>query len=104
MLAVIKNLKSASGTITEDETFTSNVSGATGTVVDFTAPLLKYTVTSGALEAGDTVTFSGGETAVVVKSDPLTGASSIATNIFTKGKLDYYKLDPNLSKFSRSEK
>tara|TARA_B100000886_G_scaffold335272_1_gene292088 strand:+ start:105 stop:404 length:300 start_codon:yes stop_codon:yes gene_type:complete len=26
------------------------------------------------------------------------------TNIFTKGKLDYYKLDPNLRNFSRSEK
>ena len=25
------------------------------------------------------------------------------SNIFTKGKLDYYKLDPNLRKFSRSE-
>ena len=26
------------------------------------------------------------------------------SNIFTKGKLDYYKLDPNLRKFIRSEK
>ena len=26
------------------------------------------------------------------------------SNIFTKGKLDYYKLDPKLRKFSRSEK
>ena len=32
-------LKTVSGTITEDETFTTNVSGATGTVVDFTAPV-----------------------------------------------------------------
>ena len=92
-------VKSASGTITEDETFTSNVSGATGTVVDFTAPLLKYTVTSGALEAGDTVTFSGGETAVVVKSDPLTGTSSIATNIFTKGR--YISQDGQLSELTK---
>ena len=92
-------VKSASGTITEDETFTSNVSGATGTVVDFTAPLLKYTVTSGVLEVGDTVTFSGGETAVVVKSDPLTGTSSIATNIFTKGK--YISQDGQLSELTK---
>jgi len=92
-------VKSASGSITEDETFTSNVSGATGTVVDFTAPLLKYTVTSGALEAGDTVTFSGGETAVVVKSDPLTGTSSIATNIFTKGR--YISQDGQLSELTK---
>ena len=26
------------------------------------------------------------------------------SNIFTKGKLDFYKLDPKLRKFSRSEK
>ena len=42
-------LKTASGAITEDETFTSNISGATGTVVDFTAPVLKYTVTTSSL-------------------------------------------------------
>ena len=34
-------LKTVSGTISAGETFTSNVSGATGTVIDFTAPLLK---------------------------------------------------------------
>ena len=66
-------LKTASGAITADETFTSNVSGATGTVVDFTYPLLKYTATTSAIVVGDTVTFSGGSTAVVAKSDPLTG-------------------------------
>ena len=60
-------LKTVSGTVTEDETFTSNISGATGTVVDFTAPLLKYTATTSALEVDDTVTFSGGSTAIVVK-------------------------------------
>ena len=55
-------LKTVSGTVTEDETFTSNISGATGTVVDFTAPLLKYTATTSELEVeGDTVTFSGGD-------------------------------------------
>ena len=92
-------VKTVSGTVEEDETFTSNISGATGTVVDFTAPLLKYTVTSGVLEVGDTVTFSGGETAVVVKSDPLTGTSSIATNIFTKGK--YISQDGQLSELTK---
>ena len=52
-------LKTVSGAITEDETFTSNVSGATGTVVGFTAPLLKYTATTSELEVDDTITFSG---------------------------------------------
>ena len=79
-------LKTVSGTVEEDETFTSNISGATGTVVGFTAPLLKYTATTSALEAGDTVTFSGGETAIVVKSDPLTGTTAIDTKITTTGK------------------
>ena len=79
-------LKTVSGTITEDETFTSNISGATGTVIDFTAPLLKYTATTSSLVVDDTVTFSGGETAVVAKSDPLTGTGTIATNITTAGK------------------
>ena len=35
-------LKTVSGTISADETFTSNVSGATGTIISFDAPLLKY--------------------------------------------------------------
>ena len=78
-------LKTVSGTITEDETFTSNVSGATGTVVDFTTPLLKYTATTSSLAVGDTVTFSGGETAVVAKSDPLTATTTIASDISTDG-------------------
>ena len=56
-----------------------NISGATGTVIDFTAPLLKYTATTSALVAGDTVTFSGDSTAVVAKSDPLTGEGSICS-------------------------
>jgi len=92
-------LKTVSGTITEDETFTSNISGATGTVVDFTAPLLKYTATTSSLEAEDTVTFSGGETAIVVKSDPLTGTSAIDTNIFTKGK--YISQDGHVSELTK---
>ena len=37
----------------------ANISGATGTVIDFTAPLLKYTATTSSLVVGDTVTFSG---------------------------------------------
>ena len=92
-------LKTVSGTITEDETFTTNVSGATGTVVDFTAPLLKYTVTTSSLEIGDTVTFSGGETAVVVKSDPLTGTSTIDTSILTKGR--YINQDGHISELTK---
>ena len=92
-------LKTLTGTITEDETFTSSVSGATGTVVDFTAPLLKYTVTTSSLEVGDTITFSGGETAVVAKSDPLTGTTSINPNITTDGK--YINQDGFLSESSK---
>ena len=38
-------LKTVSGAITADETFTTDISGATGTVIDYTAPLLKYTAT-----------------------------------------------------------
>ena len=41
--------------ILEDETFTTDISGATGTVVDFTAPLLKYTATTSSLEVTDTL-------------------------------------------------
>ena len=92
-------LKTVSGSATEDETFTANISGATGTVVDYTAPLLKYTPTTSVLEVGDTVTFSGGETAVVAKSDPLTGTSSIATNITTSGK--YISEDGHVSELTK---
>ena len=80
-------LKTVSGTITADETFTSNISGATGTVVDFTAPLLKYTATTSSLEVDRYgYIFSGASTAVVAKSDPLTGTATIGTNITTDGK------------------
>jgi hypothetical protein len=92
-------LKTVSGAVTEDETFTSNVSGATGTVVDFTSPLLKYTATTSALVVGDTVTFSGGQTAVVSKSDPLTGTGTIAVNITTAGK--YVNQDGHISEGSK---
>ena len=92
-------LKTVSGTITEDETFTSNVSGATGTVEDFTAPLLKYTATTSVLEEGDTVTFSGGETAIVVKSNNLTATTAINTRIQTSGK--YIAQDGHLSELTK---
>jgi hypothetical protein len=92
-------LKTVSGTITTDETFVSNISGATGTVIDFTAPLLKYTATTSALVVDDTVTFSGTETAIVAKSDPLTGTASIAANITTAGK--YINQDGHISEGSK---
>ena len=92
-------LKTASGAITKDETFTTNISGATGTVIDYTAPLLKYTATTSALEVGDTVTFSGLETAVVAKSDPLTGTGTIATSVTTDGK--YVTQDGHVSELSK---
>ncbi len=92
-------LKTVSGTISADETFTSNVSGATGTVIGFTAPLLKYTATTSSLVVNETVTFSGGETAVVAKSDPLTGTGTIATNVTTAGK--YINQDGHISEGSK---
>jgi len=92
-------LKTVSSTITADETFTSNVSGATGTVVDFTAPLLKYTATTSSLDIGETVTFSGGTTAIISKSDPLTGTATIAANITTAGK--YINQDGHISEGSK---
>jgi hypothetical protein len=92
-------IKAVSGAITEGETFTSNISGATGTVVDFTAPLLKYTPTTSNLEIDDTVTFSGGTTAAVSKSDPLTGTGTIDTNIQTVGK--YINQDGFLNESSK---
>ena len=92
-------LKTVSAAITEDETFTSNVSGATGTVVDFTAPLLKYTATTSVLEEDDTVTFSGGTTAIVVKSNNLTATTAINTRIQTAGK--YIAQDGHLSELTK---
>ena len=92
-------LKTVSGTISADETFTSNVSGATGTVVDFTAPLLKYTATTSELVEGDTVTFSGSETAIVAKTDPLTGSATIGAQITTAGA--YINQDGHLSEGSK---
>ena len=92
-------LKTVSGAITEDETFTSNISGATGTVVDFTAPLLKYTATTSELEVDDTITFSGLETAVVAKADTLTATTSIDTRIQTAGK--YVNQDGHLSELTK---
>ena len=70
-------LKTVSGAISDTETFTSNISGSSGSVTNFTAPLLKYASSATAMEVGDTVTFSGGTTAVVAKSDPLTGSGTI---------------------------
>jgi len=92
-------LKTVSGTISADETFTSNVSGATGTVIDFTAPLLKYTATTSELVETDTVTFSSGETAIVAKADPLTGTATIGAQVTTSGK--YINQDGQLSEGSK---
>jgi len=92
-------LKTVSGAITEDETFTTNVSGATGTVVSYSAPLLKYTATTSELEVGDTVTFSGNTTAIVVKSSNLTATSTINTRIQTVGK--YIAQDGHLSELTK---
>jgi hypothetical protein len=92
-------VKSVSGTVAEDETFTSNVSGATGTVVSLSAPLLKYTATTSELEVGDTVTFSGGETAVVVKTNNLTATASIDTRVATAGR--YISEDGHLSETTK---
>ena len=92
-------LKTVSGTISADETFTSNVSGATGTVIDFTAPLLKYTATTSELVETDTVTFSSGETAIVAKADPLTGTATIGAQVTTSGK--YINQDGHISEGSK---
>jgi len=92
-------LKTVSGTISADETFTSNVSGATGTVIDYTAPLLKYTATQSELEIGDTITTSGSQTAIVAKADSLTGTATIGTQITTTGK--YINQDGHLSEGSK---
>ena len=92
-------LKTVSGTISADETFTSNVSGATGTVIDFTAPLLKYTATTSELDETDTVTFSSGETAIVAKADPLTGTATIDAQVTTSGK--FINQDGHISEGSK---
>ena len=92
-------LKTVSSTISADETFTTNVSGATGTVVSYSAPLLKYTATTSELEVTDTVTFSGGTTAIVSKADTLTGTLTIDTNISTSGK--YINQDGWISESSK---
>ena len=94
-------LKTVSGAITADETFTSNVSGATGTVVVYSSPLLKYTATTSELEVTDTVTFSGGTTAIVAKADTLTATTTIDTNITTSGK--YINQDGFLSESSKKD-
>ena len=92
-------LKTISGTVSADETFTSNVSGATGTVVSLSNNVLKYTATTSELEVGDTVTFSGSETATVVQADTLAATASIDTKITTKGK--YINQDGHLSESSK---
>ena len=92
-------LKTVSGTISADETFTSNISGATGTVISFTAPLLKYTATTSELVATDTITFSSGETAIVAKTDPLTGTATIGAQVTTSGK--YINQDGHISEGSK---
>ena len=92
-------LKTVSGTISADETFTTDISGATGTIIDYTAPLLKYTATQSELEVGDTVTTSGSQTAVVVKADTLTGTATIGTQITTAGK--YINQDGHISEGSK---
>ena len=92
-------LKTVSGTISADETFSSNVSGATGTVVSFNAPLLKYTATTSELEVGDTITTSGSQTAVVVKADTLTATATIDAKVTTKGA--YINQDGHISEGSK---
>jgi len=92
-------LKTVSGTISANETFTSNVSGATGTVIDFTAPLLKYTATTSELVESDTITTSGNITAIVSKTDPLTATAAIGTLITTAGK--YINQNGHLSEGSK---
>tara|TARA_Y100001937_G_scaffold15440_1_gene21140 strand:- start:8668 stop:11679 length:3012 start_codon:yes stop_codon:yes gene_type:complete len=92
-------LKTISGTVSADETFTSNVSGATGTVVSLTGNLLKYTATTDELEVGDTVTFSGSETATVVKADTLAATAAIDTKVTTTGK--FINQDGHISESSK---
>ena len=63
------------------------------------APAGRNSATTSALVVDDTVTFSGGATAIVAKSDPLTGTTSIATNISTDGK--YINQDGFISESSK---
>ena len=68
----------------DDETFTSNVSGATGTIISFDAiSFLKYTATQSELEVGDTITTSGSQTVVVVKADTLTVTTTMSVQKIT---------------------
>jgi hypothetical protein len=92
-------LKTVSGTISANETFTSNISGATGTIIDYTAPLLKYTATTSELVEDDTISTSGSQTAVVAKTDPLTGTATIDSFITTSGK--YINQDGHISEGSK---
>ena len=92
-------LKTVSGTISADETFTSNVSGATGTVIDFTAPLLKFTATTSELVEGDTITTSGSQTAIVAKADAMSGTVTINSGITTAGS--YVNQDGHISEGSK---
>ena len=92
-------LKSVSGTISDTETFTSNISGSSGTVTNFTAPLFKYASSATAMEVGDTITYSGGTTALVAKSDPLTGSGTINEKITTQGR--YINQDGHISEGSK---
>ena len=92
-------LKSVTGAISDTETFTTTISGSSGTVTNFTAPLFKYASSATAMEVGDTITFSGGTTAVVAKSDPLTGSGTIAEKITTQGK--YVNQDGHISEGSK---
>ena len=92
-------LKSVTGSISDTETFTTTISGSSGTVTNFTAPLFKYASSATAMEVGDTITFSGGTTAVVAKSDPLTGSGTIAEKITTQGK--YVNQDGHISEGSK---
>ena len=92
-------LKTVSGTISAGETFTSNVSGATGTVIDFTAPLLKFTATTSELVEGDTISTSGSQTAIVAKADAMSGTVTINAGITTAGS--YVNQDGHISEGSK---
>ena len=92
-------LKTVSGTISANETFTSNISGATGTVIDFTSPLLKFTATTSELVEGDTITTSGSQTAIVAKADAMTGIATINAGITTAGS--YVNQDGHISEGSK---
>ena len=92
-------LKTVSGAISAGETFTSNISGATGTIIDFTAPLLKFTATTSELVEGDTITTSGSQTAIVAKADAMSGVVTINAGITTAGS--YVNQDGHISEGSK---